>query len=57
MNDLQHFNEREHGPILVTLNPPFEPSKDLTIGRYKYDHPLLDAKVRHIPVFLISRFL
>lgn len=57
MNDLQHFNEREHGPILVTLNPPFEPSKDLTIGRYKYDHPLLDAKVRRIPVFLISRFL
>ena len=43
MNDLQHLNEREHGPVLVTLNPPFEPSKDLTIGRYKYDHPLLDA--------------
>ncbi|KAI0696013.1 FAD/NAD(P)-binding domain-containing protein [Cytidiella melzeri] len=43
MNALQHISETDHGPVLVTLNPPFEPHPDLVVGRYKYDHPILDA--------------
>jgi hypothetical protein len=45
MNDLQHIPEDKYGPVLVTLNPPSEPRPDLTLGRWKYDHPVLDAKV------------
>ncbi|KAJ6622547.1 FAD/NAD(P)-binding domain-containing protein [Mycena sp. CBHHK59/15] len=43
MNDLQHIPESKYGPVLVTLNPPFEPSEGTVAGRYKYDHPVLDA--------------
>ncbi|KAI0771412.1 hypothetical protein BC629DRAFT_1641522 [Irpex lacteus] len=34
-----------HGPVLVTLNPqvPFEPRPETVVGRWKYDHPVLDA--------------
>ncbi|KAJ9101757.1 hypothetical protein QFC21_003096 [Naganishia friedmannii] len=28
MNSLQHLSEKRHGPVLVTLNPPFEVDKD-----------------------------
>ncbi|KIK69619.1 hypothetical protein GYMLUDRAFT_34001 [Collybiopsis luxurians FD-317 M1] len=42
MNDLQHISEEDHGPVLVTLNPPFEPSTNF--GRYDYEHPVLDSK-------------
>jgi hypothetical protein len=45
MNDLQHIPEEKYGPVLVTLNPPFEPAEDKIRGRWKYDHPILDAKV------------
>ncbi|EIN12794.1 FAD/NAD(P)-binding domain-containing protein [Punctularia strigosozonata HHB-11173 SS5] len=44
MNELQHLPEDKHGPVLVTLNPPFEPAPDRTFGRYQYDHPILDAE-------------
>jgi len=44
MNDLQHLSEAQYGPILVTLNPPFEPDPAKISGRWKYDHPVLDAK-------------
>ncbi len=50
MNDLQHISEKEHGPIFVTLNPPFEPDADKVAGRYQYDHPVLDATVRIHPI-------
>ncbi|KAJ7608445.1 FAD/NAD(P)-binding domain-containing protein [Roridomyces roridus] len=43
MNDLQHISEKQHGPVLVTLNPPFEPRTDLQAGRWQYDHPVLDS--------------
>ncbi|KAF7308430.1 Amino-oxidase domain-containing protein [Mycena chlorophos] len=43
MNDLQHISEKKHGPVLVTLNPPFEPREGTLAGRWKYDHPVLDA--------------
>lgn len=46
MNDLQHIPETIYGPVLVTLNPPFEPRPELVAGRWRYDHPVLDAKVR-----------
>ena len=46
MNDLQHLPEKDHGPVLVTLNPPFEPQSDLIAGKYKYEHPVLDSAVR-----------
>ncbi|KAJ4482224.1 FAD/NAD(P)-binding domain-containing protein [Lentinula aciculospora] len=42
MNDLQHISEKEHGPVLVTLNPPFEPVTNF--GRHSYEHPVLDGK-------------
>ena len=45
MNTLQHLDEERHGPVLVTLNPPFEPAPDKVVGRWKYEHPVLDAKV------------
>ena len=46
MNDLQHLPEKDHSPVLVTLNPPFEPQSDLIAGKYKYEHPVLDSAVR-----------
>ncbi|KAG6854296.1 hypothetical protein C0991_008545 [Blastosporella zonata] len=42
MNDLQHIPELTYGPVLVTLNAPFEPYDHLVAGRWKYDHPVLD---------------
>ncbi|ESK85916.1 amine oxidase [Moniliophthora roreri MCA 2997] len=44
MNDLQHIPESKYGPVLVTLNPPFEPDPDRIVGRYAYDHPVLDSQ-------------
>ncbi|KAF8158029.1 amine oxidase [Crassisporium funariophilum] len=44
MNDLQHIPESRYGPVLVTLNPPFEPEANKIGGRWKYDHPVLDTK-------------
>ncbi|CAK5263045.1 unnamed protein product [Mycena citricolor] len=43
MNALQHIPESKFGPVLVTLNPPFEPRKGTTGGRWRYDHPVLDG--------------
>ncbi|KAJ7109078.1 FAD/NAD(P)-binding domain-containing protein [Mycena crocata] len=43
MNDLQHIPESKYGPVLVTLNPPFQPREGTLAGRYRYDHPVLDA--------------
>jgi hypothetical protein len=45
MNDLQHIPESKYGPVLVTLNPPFEANEDKVFGRWKYDHPVLDSNV------------
>lgn len=45
MNDLQHIPESRYGPVIVTLNPPFEPDADKIFDRWKYTHPVLDAKV------------
>ncbi|KJA18002.1 hypothetical protein HYPSUDRAFT_79398 [Hypholoma sublateritium FD-334 SS-4] len=44
MNDLQRIPQAQYGPVLVTLNPPFEPAPEKVAGRWKYDHPVLDAK-------------
>ncbi|TFK27617.1 amine oxidase [Coprinopsis marcescibilis] len=44
MNDLQHIPESKYGPVLATLNAPFEPAQDKVVGRWKYDHPVLDHK-------------
>lgn len=44
MNELQHIPEAKYGPVLVTLNPPFEPRADTLAGRYDYAHPVLDAQ-------------
>ncbi|TBU48550.1 FAD/NAD(P)-binding domain-containing protein [Dichomitus squalens] len=44
MNALQHLSMKDHGPVLVTLNPPFDTKPSLTFGRYKYDHPILSEK-------------
>jgi len=48
MNDLQHISEELYGPVLVTLNPPMHPRADRVVGRYRYDHPVLDANVKAI---------
>lgn len=39
MNILQHLPESEHGPVLVTLNPPFPVDPSKTIGSWTYHHP------------------
>ncbi|KIK08049.1 hypothetical protein K443DRAFT_608591 [Laccaria amethystina LaAM-08-1] len=44
MNDLQHISEELYGPVLVTLNPPFEPDAAKVGGRWKYQHPVLNSK-------------
>ena len=46
MNDLQHIPESRYGPVLVTLNPPFEPHEDTVVGRWQYEHPVIDSNVR-----------
>ena len=45
MNDLQHIPEKSAGPVLVTLNPPFESRGEPIQGRWPYEHPVLDSKV------------
>lgn len=50
MNALQHIPEEVLGPVLVTLNPPFEPDPARVMGRYQYDHPILGSKVHSSPV-------
>jgi predicted NAD/FAD-binding protein len=30
-------------PVIVTLNPPFEPARAHVLGEYEYAHPLLDG--------------
>ncbi|KAI9848246.1 MAG: hypothetical protein M1838_000602 [Thelocarpon superellum] len=40
MNLLQHIPEDRFGPVLVTLNPLFDPAPALTQGRWDYAHPL-----------------
>ena len=30
-------------PVIVTLNPPFEPSRKHVLGEFEYSHPLLDG--------------
>ena len=59
MNDLQHISEEEFGPVLVTLNPPFDPDPEKTVGRYSYDHPILDTAAleaqRQMPVIQNKR--
>ncbi|EED79173.1 predicted protein, partial [Postia placenta Mad-698-R] len=44
MNELQHISEEIYGPVLVTLNPPFDPDPETLGGRYEYDHPVLGIK-------------
>lgn len=51
MNDLQHIPEVTTGPVLVTLNPPFEPQEDLIQGRWAYEHPVLDSEVSCVTIF------
>jgi predicted NAD/FAD-binding protein len=42
MNNLQPLNTST--PIIVTLNPSREPSKNLVYDEYWFDHPLFDRK-------------
>lgn len=44
MNHLQHIPESEFGPVLVTLNPPYEPRPETVAGRWTYEHPVLSAE-------------
>ncbi|KAK0187599.1 FAD/NAD(P)-binding domain-containing protein [Armillaria mellea] len=43
MNVLQHIPEKRHGPVLVSINPPFEPEPSTVQGRWMFDHPVLDG--------------
>ncbi|KAK0202214.1 FAD/NAD(P)-binding domain-containing protein [Desarmillaria ectypa] len=43
MNTLQHIPEKIHGPVLVSINPPFEPEPSTVQGRWMFDHPVLDG--------------
>ncbi|WMD20309.1 FAD-dependent oxidoreductase [Achromobacter seleniivolatilans] len=31
-------------PVIVTLNPQTDPAEGLVLGRYEYEHPILDAE-------------
>ena len=42
INRLQPLPTRT--PVIVTLNPPFEPDPRAVIEEFEYSHPLLDAK-------------
>lgn len=44
MNALQHIPRKTYGPVLVTLNPPFDPDPSTVRGRWQYDHPILDQQ-------------
>ncbi|KDE07152.1 hypothetical protein MVLG_02556 [Microbotryum lychnidis-dioicae p1A1 Lamole] len=44
MNLLQSIPEAIYGPVLVTLNPPFEPRKEHKFAEWDYDHPLFSEK-------------
>jgi hypothetical protein len=46
MNQLQSLSEDRHGPVLVTLNPPFAVDEAKEVGRYKYEHPVYSKAVR-----------
>lgn len=45
MNLLQSIPETDFGPVLVTLNPPFEPKPELVAKEYWYEHPLFSELV------------
>ena len=45
MNLLQSIPESKFGPVLVTLNPPFPPAKEKTLGSWDYEHPYMSSKV------------
>lgn len=45
MNLLQSIPETDFGPVLVTLNPPFEPKAELVAKEYWYEHPLFSESV------------
>lgn len=49
MNLLQSVPEDKFGPVLVTLNPPFEPKKELVVGEWEYEHPLFTERVSDDP--------
>lgn len=49
MNHLQHIPESKYGPVLVTLNPPFEPEASKVAGRWTYEHPIVSREVSHSP--------
>lgn len=40
MNLLQHIPESKWGPVLCTLNPPFEPKPETIVGRWKVSEQL-----------------
>ncbi|CAB4380411.1 unnamed protein product [Rhizophagus irregularis] len=40
MNILQSIDESVYGPVLVTLNPLYEPDPSKVVGSWSYDHPL-----------------
>lgn len=44
MNLLQHIPEKQHGPVLVTLNPLKMPNPRLSQGIWEYSHPLYNAE-------------
>jgi hypothetical protein len=41
MNILQHLPESRHGPVLVTLNPPFPPDPSKVVASFNYEHPMM----------------
>ncbi|KAJ3124491.1 hypothetical protein HK098_001102 [Nowakowskiella sp. JEL0407] len=45
MNKLQPYvDEKIFGPVVVTLNPLWEPAKDKILGEYNYTHPLYTSE-------------
>ncbi|CAG8433463.1 5296_t:CDS:2 [Ambispora gerdemannii] len=40
MNILQSIDESKYGPVLVSLNPLYEPDPTKVFGSWEYDHPV-----------------
>lgn len=43
MNKVQDIPREQFGNVLITENPPFQPDPSTVVGRWVYDHPVLDA--------------
>ena len=54
MNILQNINQKQHGNIFVTLNPPWKPKEETIQAVIEYEHPVYNLNVLFIYLFLLN---